>query len=92
MLNISNPHVGILNIGTEEYKGFDFHQEADKILKEDKNINFEYIGFVESRELLNGICDVVVADGYAGNLTLKSLEGAVLSFSKLIKSKLLKNV
>lgn len=90
ILKVSNPKVGILNIGTEDYKGFEYHQDADKILKETNN-DFEYIGFIESRYLLEGKCDVVVADGYAGNITLKALEGTVLSFSKIIKKQLTKN-
>lgn len=92
MLNVTLPKVGVLNIGTENYKGFEFHDEVNKKLSQKNDQDFEYIGFVESRDLLNGICDVVVADGYAGNLTLKSLEGAVLSFSKLMKNKLTKNI
>lgn len=91
ILKVNNPKVGLLNIGTEEYKGFDYHREANQILQSTRN-NFEYVGFVESRNLLNGDYDVVVADGYAGNITLKALEGTVLSFSKLIKTKLSKNV
>lgn len=91
ILGVSKPKVGILNIGTEDYKGFDYHKEANEYLKENVNDIFDYVGFVESRNLLQGDYDVVVADGYAGNITLKALEGTVLSFSKLIKNKLTKN-
>lgn len=92
ILGVLKPKVGILNIGTEDYKGFDYHKEANEHLKENTNNDFDYIGFIESRNLLQGNCDVVVADGYAGNITLKALEGTVLSFSKLIKNKLTKNI
>lgn len=91
VLKINNPKVSILNIGTEDYKGFEFHRKANEILK-NNNIKFEYSGFIETRELLEGNVDVVVADGYAGNLALKALEGTVLSFVKLMKNKINKNI
>lgn len=90
VLKINSPKVSILNIGTEDYKGFEYHQKANEILKQSK-LTFEYQGYIESRYLLNGDADVVVADGYAGNLTLKALEGTVLSFSKLLKNNIKKN-
>ena len=90
ILKIDNPKVGIVNIGTEDYKGHEFHQEANKILKANKH-DFDYIGFIETRKLLEGFCDVAVADGFTGNITLKTLEGTVLAFSKLIKKQLTKN-
>ena len=91
VLKVENPKVSILNIGTEDYKGYEYHQKAHKLLKE-SNLKFEYNGFIESRYLLNGLVDVVVADGYSGNITLKTLEGTVLSFSKLLKNKINKNL
>jgi glycerol-3-phosphate acyltransferase PlsX len=81
---ISKPTVGILNIGTEDNKGFAFQQEAHQILKNNQDIN--YVGFVESREIINGIVDVVVSDGYTGNMVLKALEGSLIAISKLMKS------
>ncbi len=85
-LNVKKPRVGIVNIGTEDTKGHDFHKEAHKLLKENKKIN--YIGFVEPRELLNGIVDVAIIDGYGGNLVLKTMEGSILPLLKLIKKEL----
>ncbi|MBD5423277.1 MAG: phosphate acyltransferase PlsX [Mycoplasma sp.] len=90
ILNVTSPKVSILNIGTESYKGFDYHKKANQILRS-SNLKFEYQGFIESRYLLEGKADVVVADGYSGNIALKSLEGTVLSFTKLLKSKINKN-
>ena len=89
ILNVENPKVGIVNIGTEDYKGYEFHQEANQILKTTQN-DFDYLGFVETRKLLEGFCDVAVADGFTGNITLKTLEGTVLAFLKLIKNQLTK--
>ncbi len=91
ILKVENPKVAILNIGTEDYKGFEHHQKANKILLESKN-KFDYVGFIESRYLLEGNVDVVVADGYGGNMTLKALEGTVLSFTKLLKNNINKNI
>ena len=90
ILKIDNPKVGIVNIGTEDYKGHEFHQEANQTLKTGEH-DFDYIGFIETRKLLEGFCDVAVADGFTGNITLKTLEGTVLAFSKLIKKQLTKN-
>lgn len=70
---INRPKIGILNIGEETHKGYDYHRDAYNLLRENKEINF--IGFVESKELLNGIVDVVISDGFSGNICLKSLEG-----------------
>jgi len=86
-LKVNKPRVGIINIGTEDKKGHAFQQEANKILKKDRKIN--YVGFIESREILNDVVDVAIVDGYAGNMILKTLEGTVLSMLKLLKGKLM---
>ena len=86
VLRVKKPRVGIVNIGTEDHKGKEFHVEANKLLKANKKIN--YVGFVEPRELLNGVVDVAVADGYGGNLILKTMEGTVISLLSLIKKSL----
>ncbi|MGL5357659.1 MAG: phosphate acyltransferase PlsX [Metamycoplasmataceae bacterium] len=90
ILNISDPKVYLLNIGTEDNKGLEPQIKANKILKEDTSINYQ--GFIEPRSLLEGEADVVVSDGYAGNITLKTLEGTILSFLKLMKKNLTKNI
>ena len=86
ILEVESPRVGIVNIGTEDKKGFDYHIEANKQLKSQDEIN--YVGFVETRDLLAHEVDVAVADGYGGNLVLKTMEGTVLSLLKLIKQEL----
>ncbi|MGL5520126.1 MAG: phosphate acyltransferase PlsX [Metamycoplasmataceae bacterium] len=90
ILNINEPKVYLLNIGTEDNKGLEPQIKANKILKEDTSINYQ--GFIEPRTLLEGEADVVVSDGYAGNITLKTLEGTILSFLKLMKKNLTKNI
>lgn len=89
--NKKNPRIGLLNIGVEENKGFSFHSEANVLFK-NNNDNLNYLGFVEPRELIEGICDILVADGYSGNLVLKSLEGALKSVSKILKTSYKRNI
>ncbi|MXR06537.1 phosphate acyltransferase PlsX [Mycoplasma hyorhinis] len=88
LFKVKNPIIGLINIGTEDYKGFDFHKEANILLKLDKTLNYK--GFVETKSILEGNIDIVLSDGYAGNLVLKTMEGTVLSFVKLLKSELKK--
>lgn len=82
--NILNPSIGIINIGTEANKGFDYHHEANQMLSNDKKLN--YVGFVEPRNLLQGIVDIAISDGYTGNLVLKSLEGGLKALSMSLKT------
>lgn len=70
----TNPTVGLLNNGTEEHKGDPLHQEAYRYLKKMNGINF--VGNVEGRDINMGNLDVVVSDGFSGNLALKAIEGS----------------
>ena len=87
---IENPKVGLLNNGTEDHKGDTLRQETYKILSGMKGIDF--VGNVEGRDIVLGDVDVVVADGFSGNIALKSMEGCgkfVLNvLKKQIKSSL----
>lgn len=78
------PSVGLLNNGTEDNKGNDLTKEAFGLLKANDQINFT--GNIESREILNGIADIVVADGFTGNAVLKSVEGTAAAVMKLVKN------
>lgn len=80
---INKPRVGLLNVGTEEGKGTELTKEAFLLLKE-APINF--IGNIEARDLLLGVCDVVVTDGFSGNIALKTVEGTAMSMFKMIKA------
>lgn len=73
MFGIKKPTVGLLNNGTEEHKGTPVAQAAYQLLKSNKDINF--IGNVESKEIPNSPCDVLITDGFTGNITLKFAEG-----------------
>lgn len=78
MLNIKNPKIGLLSIGEEDKKGNEAVRQANQLLRE-SNLNF--IGNVEGGDIMNGACDVVVCDGFTGNVVLKFAE----SFSGFLK-------
>ena len=84
-----NPRVGLLNNGTEECKGPELYQQAHKMLQANPAINFA--GNVEGRAVFDGDCDVVVADGFAGNILLKAIEGTGLFMMDLMKEALTAN-
>lgn len=81
---IENPKVALLNVGTEEEKGDDLRREAYKLLIEEPNVNF--VGNMESRDLLSGKYDLIVCDGFSGNVLIKSTEGACLEMLKRLKN------
>ncbi|MDQ0198561.1 phosphate acyltransferase PlsX [Neobacillus ginsengisoli] len=80
---ISNPRVGLLNIGTEEKKGNELTRLSFDLLK---NADLNFVGNVEARDLLEGVADVVVTDGFTGNMVLKTIEGTALSMFKMLKT------
>ncbi|MDD3831275.1 MAG: phosphate acyltransferase PlsX [Clostridia bacterium] len=88
VLNVANPRVGLLSNGTEDKKGNDLNRQAFTLLKEESNINF--VGNIEAREILSGDYDVVVCDGFNGNIALKSIEGTALMVLKTIKKEITK--
>ena len=87
---IENPTVGLLNNGTEDHKGDLMHQEANQLLKE--TVGIEYIGNVEGREIMLGGANVVVADGYTGNIAIKSIEGTGKAVGKIMKKEFKRNI
>lgn len=82
---IAKPRVGLLNVGTEEGKGNELSKAAFDLLKQ---APLHFVGNIESRDLLNGVADVVVTDGFSGNLVLKTLEGTGASLLSLLKAEL----
>lgn len=83
MLGIKNPRVGLLNIGEEETKGNEQALATYPLLKQEKNINF--IGNVEGRDINKGTVDVVVCDGFVGNVVLKFAEGLARAIMIMVK-------
>ena len=84
-LNIEDPRVGLLNIGTEDKKGNEFSHQCFELLKK---LPINFVGNMEAKDFLSGNYDIVVADGFDGNILLKSVEGAV----KFVMSELKKNI
>ena len=73
MMGVESPRVGLLNNGAEEHKGTDTVREAHRILSECDCINF--VGNVEGNKVMENVCDVLVCDGFTGNIHLKTMEG-----------------
>ncbi len=91
IMKIDNPKIGILNIGEEESKGNNLSKETYQLLKEDSRIK-NFIGNIEGRDIFTDKCDVVVTDGFVGNVVLKTTEGAASFFMDLLKESLKSNV
>lgn len=85
VVGASNPKVGLLNIGEEEEKGTDPIRQAFKLLEE-SHLNF--IGNAEGRDIFKGRFDVIVCDGFVGNVALKTLEGTAAAFKQLLMQEL----
>ena len=83
VLGFSKPRVALLNNGAEEHKGTPMHQETWQLLQKAEGLNF--VGNVEGSGVLNGDVDVVVADGFSGNILLKSIEGTAKFILKMFK-------
>lgn len=79
-----NPRIGLLNVGEEEIKGSDTIKKAAKLLKEDKSLN--YIGYVEGNDIFTNKVDVVVCDGFVGNIAMKACEGLAKAVMQSIKA------
>lgn len=88
VLKRDNPKIGLLNIGTEEAKGNELAKSTFSLLSE-SNLNF--VGNVEARDTLSGMIDVVVCDGFAGNVLLKAIEGTAITLFSDVKEMFLKN-
>ncbi|HPG92469.1 MAG TPA: phosphate acyltransferase PlsX, partial [Clostridia bacterium] len=80
---VKSPKIGLLSNGTEDKKGNELTKETFALLKEEKELNF--CGNIEARDILSGEYDVVVTDGFYGNIALKSIEGTALMILKTLK-------
>lgn len=86
VVGLSTPRVALINNGTEETKGNELAKETYPLLKANKYINF--VGNCEAREIMSGDYDVLVCDGFVGNVALKSMEGAVSALMKMLKNEI----
>lgn len=82
---LAEPRVGLLNVGTEPMKGNELTKQAFTLLEQ---LPIRFVGNVEARDILSGVCDVIVCDGFAGNIMLKSLEGTQKAIFSLLKEQL----
>ena len=88
-LNCKRPRIGLLSNGREDSKGTDIIREAHRLLKES---SLNYIGYVEGRDVFRHVADVVVCDGFSGNILLKTAEGLAESLTAALKQELKKSI
>ena len=86
VMGVENPRVGLLNNGEEEHKGTELQIETYKILRANEDINF--VGNIEGNRVMQDTCDVIVADGFTGNIFLKTMEGLGKMMLKTLKTTL----
>jgi glycerol-3-phosphate acyltransferase PlsX len=86
LFGIDRPTVGLLNIGVEEVKGLEQVREAGRMLRERQSLDLNYVGFVEGDDIGMGKADVVVTEGFAGNIALKTAEGTARQIGEYLKS------
>ncbi|CAN0464878.1 unnamed protein product, partial [Discosporangium mesarthrocarpum] len=84
LLGVSDPTVGLLNVGSEDTKGDDSRREAARMLREHQ-FSGEFVGFVEGDDIPAGAVDVVVTDGFTGNIALKTAEGTARLMSAFVR-------
>jgi glycerol-3-phosphate acyltransferase PlsX len=85
-LNLPRPTVGLLNIGTEEIKGHEEIREAGEMLRAMNLPQLDYIGFVEGDGIGRGAADVIVTEGFSGNIALKAAEGTARQMSDFLRA------
>lgn len=86
---LTKPRVGLLNVGTEPGKGNELTKEAFPLLEQ---LPIHFVGNVEARDVMSGACDVLVCDGFAGNILLKSIEGTAGALFSLLKEQFSQNL
>ncbi len=87
-----NPNVALLNIGSEEVKGNEVIKETFQILNKKRSNNFNFSGYIEGNQLMNGIVNVIVSDGFTGNVALKTAEGTANFITDELKKALTGNL
>ena len=92
LFNIEKPSVGLLNIGVEEVKGLEPVREAGRMLREQPWPHMQYYGFVEAHDIGKGTVDVVVTEGFAGNIALKAAEGTARQIGEFLRGQLKQRV
>ena len=90
LFNNDRPRVALLNIGLEENKGSDILKKTFSILKKNKLKNFEFCGYIEGNHIMEGNVDVIITDGFTGNVALKTAEGTANFITENLKKSLSK--
>lgn len=88
VLDIPRPTVGLLNVGVEEIKGVEAVKEAGRLLRESARVDLDYRGFVEGDDLGKGTVDVVVTEGFSGNIALKTAEGTAKQIASYLRAEM----
>ena len=93
VLNVARPRVGLLNIGAEDSKGTDLQKQTLALLREaDSRGDLHFIGNIEAKDAIKGGCDVIVTDGFSGNVMLKTIEGVGSFAGSALKTMFKKNL
>jgi glycerol-3-phosphate acyltransferase PlsX len=92
LFDLDSPTVGLLNIGVEEVKGLEAVREAGRILREQPIPHIDYIGFVEGGDIGWGKADVIVTEGFTGNIALKAAEGTAKQFAEYLRGQIKKSI
>jgi glycerol-3-phosphate acyltransferase PlsX len=85
LFDLERPRVGLLNIGVEEVKGLEPVREAHRMLREAPSGHMEYAGFIEGDDIGKGVVDVVVTEGFSGNIALKTAEGTAKQLAEYLR-------
>jgi len=84
----TKPKIALLNVGLEEYKGNEILKKTFSILKDNKMKNFDFSGYIEGNHIMDGNVDVIITDGFTGNIALKTAEGTANFISKNLRNSL----
>ncbi len=90
VLGVADPKVGLINIGTEEGKGRDLDQEAARLFKANKHLNF--YGNVEPKDILDPPAEIMISDGFTANIVMKTIEGTAKGMGAMLKEELSRGV
>lgn len=85
VFGLEQPRVSLLNIGTEDLKGTDEIRDAATVLRDSKHLHMQFLGFIEGDKISRGDTDVVVCDGFSGNISLKTMEGTARFVTDLLR-------
>jgi len=86
------PNIGLLNIGSEELKGNETIKETFKVLNEKKSSNYDFAGYIEGNEIMDGEINVIISDGFTGNIALKTAEGTANFITNELKKSMTSSI